>query len=86
MINETFIVFKRTYCQHCNGMGTKRHRLWDKYWQVAKLKTIDELMSFMQNEGEPTIPSEIVNCGKCDGKGYNDKPVALSEVLATLGK
>jgi len=84
--SDTFIVFKRVYCRSCNGSGNNRHALWDKYWQSAKLKTVEELMTFMQNEGESTVPAEVISCLECEGMGYIDHRVELKQALAELGQ
>jgi hypothetical protein len=83
---DTFIVFRRVYCRACSGSGKNRHVLWDKYWQSAKLKTVEELMVFMQNEGESTVPAEMAVCNECVGVGYIDHLIELKQALAELEK
>jgi len=86
MPKADIIVFRRSICEGCIGTGRQRHGLWSAYWQAAKLKTVAELMEFMQANGQPSVPAELVACPQCSGMGYHDKPIALAEVLAEIQK
>jgi len=43
-------------------------------------------MTFMQNEGESTVPAEVISCLECEGMGYIDHRVELKQALAELGQ
>jgi len=81
-----YLVIKRQRCGVCEGTGYVMHPLWKEMCDELVTPLSDEMArQWFREKGCDVPPPEEVECEVCNGRGYIEFKVPLTEALRELG-